>query len=295
VTQTRWLAPLAAILVAACGPMQNAGPAGGSETPQTPAASESPAASTRPTGGSPAAGSPEAAGPTPTINATSVAIAQSFQVPRKGSAEAQVVIYEFSDYLCPFCGRFARETLTEVAAKYGPDEVALVYWDFPLESHGIMALVSAEAAHCAGEQGEGRYWTMHDALFGNQAELEKVAGDDEPAAVAAAVQLAESAGLDGAAMQDCLSSTRYRPIVGALQRQALERGVEMTPTLVLVSRKPGGTEYGDPETVLGALSMADFEPYIQRSLSRAMGTSVPTPTSPPTPIPPPATATSASP
>jgi len=63
----------------------------------------------------------------------------------------------------------------------------------------------------------------------------------------------------------------------------------MTPTLVLVSRNPVTGEYTDPETVLGALPIEEFDPYIQRSLSRSMGTAVPTPT--PLPTEPPPTAT----
>jgi hypothetical protein len=92
-------------------------------------------------------------------------------------------------------------------------------------------------------------------------------------------------------MEACLAAGDYRPIVGALQQQALQRGVEMTPTLVVVRRDPSTGEYGDPETVLGTLPFAEFEPYLQRSLSRSLGTAVPTPTSPPTPTAAAATAT----
>src|SRR3989304_4570853 len=39
--------------------------------------------------------------------------------PFKGSADAPVTIVEFTDYLCPFCRRFANETLPAVLAAYG--------------------------------------------------------------------------------------------------------------------------------------------------------------------------------
>jgi protein-disulfide isomerase len=272
-----------ALTLAACGPQQPAAPAGQDGTAAPTAGTAASDAAT------PAAGSPVAEGPTPTINPTSEAIAKTFQVPIRGSENAAVRIYEFSDYLCPFCGRFARETAAEIRAKYNEDQVAFVHWDFPLQSHGIMAMVAAEASHCAGQQREGAYWTMNDILFEKQIPAESLQPDDQDGAVAKAVSLAEEAGLDGAAMKACLDSQVYRPIVAALQGQAMERQVEMTPTLVLVSRNPTTGVYGDPETILGVVPMSEFDPYIQRSLSRSMGTAVPTPTPPPTPVPPTAT------
>lgn len=288
---TLWLAPWLALLLAACGPQQPAAPAGEGTT----AAPTDVAGATGATPAAPVAsvaatdGTAQASGPTPTINPTSVAIAEDFEVPLRGNQDAQVRIYEFSDYLCPYCGRFARETASEVRKKYGPDKVAFIHWDFPLQSHGVMAMVAAEAAHCAEEQKPGDYWVMNDVLFEEQIAQDEIKPDDEQAAVAKAVGLAKSVGIDGDKLRACLESQTYRPIVGALLQQALERGVEMTPTLVVVSRNPTTGEYGEPETVLGALAMAEFEPYITRSISRALGTAVPTPTSPPTAVPPPVT------
>ncbi len=270
-----------ALLLAACGPQQNA------ESPaETVAAPEASVEATTVPADTTAAGEP-----TPTINPTSVAIAQNFEVPIRGDQDARVRIYEFSDYLCPFCGKFARETESELLDKYGPDEVALVFWDFPLTNHGVMAVVAAEAGHCAEEVQAGDYWKMHDTLFENQTKLEEVAPDGEAAAIDMAVELGKGVGLDEASLRICLEEKRYRPIVGALQQQALQRGVELTPTMVLVSRalqpdENGQYQYDNPETALGALSVAEMDAFIQRSLSRSMGTAVPTLTPEPTQPPP---------
>lgn len=285
-----WIILALAVAVTACGPQQS------TEVPSdASAAPESAADATTAPADDAAAADPDAtAGPTPTINPTSVAIAQTFEVPIRGNPDARVRIYEFSDYLCPYCGRFARETLSELKDKYGPDEVAIVYWDFPLSNHGVMAVVAAEAGHCVEEMEEGAYWKMHDTLFENQTKLEEVEPDDQAGAIDTAVELGEGIGADTAGLRACLEEQRYRPIVGALQQQALQRGVELTPTMVLVSRglQPGadGTyEYGEPETALGALNVAEMDAFIQRSLSRSMGTAVPTLTPPPTEPPPTAT------
>ena len=274
-----YLIPALALVIAACAPQPMTDPTTETGTPVDTTA-ETPAPP----------GTEVAKAPTSTANPTSLAIAENFQVPIRGSTEAKVRIYEFSDFLCPYCGQFARETAKEVIAKYGPDEVAFVYWDFPLSSHGAMSVVAAEAGHCAEEQAKGKYAEMHDALFEQQADLEQVDPADETAAITAALKVAQGVGVDEAAMKECLESKRYRQIVGALQGQALDRGVEMTPTFVLVSRSlnknaNGEYDYGDPETALGAVPMAELDAYIQRSLSRAMGTQVPTPTVPATPTP----------
>ena len=36
----------------------------------------------------------------------------------KGARSAKVVIVEFSDYECPFCGRYSRDTLPQLARDY---------------------------------------------------------------------------------------------------------------------------------------------------------------------------------
>jgi protein-disulfide isomerase len=80
-----------------------------------------------------------------------------------GDENAPVTIIEFSDYECPFCGRFYQQTLPQIKSNYiETGKVRLVYRDFPLSFHPN-AQKAAEAAECAGEQ--GKYFEMHDRLF----------------------------------------------------------------------------------------------------------------------------------
>src|SRR3989440_6854912 len=106
--------------------------------------------------------------------------------PLLGRADAPVTLVEFADYQCPFCQRFFATTLPALKKDYiDTGKLRYVFRDFPLDMHAH-ARQSAEAAHCAGEQ--GKYWAMHDALFQHQGAL------DPP-------QLAEYAravGVDGA-------------------------------------------------------------------------------------------------
>src|SRR5690606_14570992 len=86
--------------------------------------------------------------------------------PSRGPADAPVTIVEFSDFECPFCGR-ANPTIEQVEKAY-PDQVRVVFRDFPLPMHPH-ARKAAEAGHCANEQ--GKFWELHDKMFANQRAL----------------------------------------------------------------------------------------------------------------------------
>lgn len=77
-----------------------------------------------------------------------------------GKADAKVTIIEYGDYQCPGC-KSAAPVLKTVAAKY-PDDVKLVFRNYPLPGHGN-ARAAAAAAEAAGIQ--GKYWEMHDNLY----------------------------------------------------------------------------------------------------------------------------------
>ena len=90
--------------------------------------------------------------------------------PALGRPDAPVTLVEFSDYQCPFCGRFFSATLSTLKRDYiDTGKVRYVFRDYPLAQIHPQARKAAEAAHCAGDQ--GKYWEMHDRLFRNQKAL----------------------------------------------------------------------------------------------------------------------------
>ena len=88
--------------------------------------------------------------------------------PIRGAPSAPVTIVEFSDYQCPFCAQVV-PTLGRLLATYG-ERIRIIWKDFPLTDIHPQALTAAEAAHCAGEQGQ--YWQYHDRLFASQQALD---------------------------------------------------------------------------------------------------------------------------
>src|SRR5206468_10780677 len=91
--------------------------------------------------------------------------------PSLGRADAPVTLVEFSDFQCPFCGRFFATTLPALKQDYiDTGKLRYVFRDFPLDQLHPNARNAAAAAHCAGEQ--GKYWEMHDTLYRNQRTLQ---------------------------------------------------------------------------------------------------------------------------
>jgi len=138
-----------------------------------------------------------------------------------GNKNAPITIIEFSDFECPFCGRFFNQTLPSIKEKYiDTGKVKLVYRDFPLSFHPN-AQKAAEAAECAGEQ--NKFWEMHDILF------EKgVSGG-----INSFKQYAKDLGLDTTKFNSCLDSGRYTNEVQKDFQDGQSYGVSGTPTFFI--------------------------------------------------------------
>lgn len=79
-----------------------------------------------------------------------------------GSPDAPVTIFIFSDYQCPFCGKFFKETDLLIRKNYvETGEAKIIHKD--LAFLGPESKAAAQAAECAKDQ--GKYWQYHDALF----------------------------------------------------------------------------------------------------------------------------------
>lgn len=79
-----------------------------------------------------------------------------------GSVDAPVVLIEYADYRCPFCGVFARDTLPDLVDRYVESGDLRIEWrDLPIFGDDSMA--AAVAARAAGEQ--GRFWEFHEVLY----------------------------------------------------------------------------------------------------------------------------------
>jgi len=161
----------------------------------------------------------------------------------RGNPNAPVMLVEFSDYQCPFCGRI-QSTLNDLVAKYG-DKLGHTYRDFPLREIHPEAQAAAEASRCAGYQ--GKFWPYHDLLFANRSKL------DTPALK----QYARQMGLDAESFDACVASGKYAVEVAQDFEEGQRAGVSGTPAFFI-----------NGIFLNGARPAADFERIIEAELSR---------------------------
>lgn len=129
--------------------------------------------------------------------------------------KAKVVLIEYSDFECPYCGRH-NPTMIDVYEEYG-DDVAWVYRHFPLTSIHPEAIPAALASECAEEQ--GKFWEFSDALYENQTLLSNEYY----------TELATDLGLDIEQFTSCYESQKYLDKVESDQASGSAAGVTGTP------------------------------------------------------------------
>jgi protein-disulfide isomerase len=147
----------------------------------------------------------------------------------KGGAGAGLVLVEFSDFQCPFCGRHAKQTMPQIEREYvSTGKLLYVMRNLPLEQIHPDAFRAASAAECAGDQ--GKYWQMHEKLFGNQQAL----------TAADLTRYAQETGVEPNAFRRCMDADSHGAKIRQDLKDALAAGVSSTPTFFLGFAEGGG-------------------------------------------------------
>ncbi|MFW6042445.1 MAG: thioredoxin domain-containing protein [Chloroflexota bacterium] len=156
----------------------------------------------------------------------------------RGDPAAPVVLEEFSDYQCPFCSRFFRQTLPSLEEnQIASGEVVLVYYDFPIAQIHPQAPAAHEAAHCAGQEGALAYWAMHDILFDN---IEEWSGSNDATSIFS--RYASELNLDETQFDSCLDEGTFEARVQAGLERGAQRGVNSTPSFFLNDQRLVGAQ-----------------------------------------------------
>ncbi len=146
----------------------------------------------------------------------------------KGNADAPVTVTEFSDYQCPGCAYYATMLAAQFEQEYiATGKVRFVYHEYPLDGH-VNGVPAAIAARCAGEQGAGNYWAMHDYLFTNQRQW-----SGQPNPQAQFVAYARQIGLDTAAFESCYTSNRFRDAINQAKAAGDRLRIPGTPSFAV--------------------------------------------------------------
>lgn len=160
-----------------------------------------------------------------------------------GRADAPVVLIEYADFKCGYCGKFARDTEPALVKKYVDNGTLRIEWrNFPI--FGAESEAAARASWAAGQQ--GRFWEFHRAAYaegakekgfgkdrlkalGRQAgvpDLDRFVRDTDGSAAAAAVSKDQEQGYGIGATSTPSFLINGRPIAGAQPAETFTRAIE---------------------------------------------------------------------
>ena len=134
--------------------------------------------------------------------------------------EDGTLLIEYADFECPYCAA--------VSLKLNDRSLRRAFRHFPVRSSHPRAWTAACAAEAAAAQ--GRFWEMHDLLFGDQARLEDPHLWDR----------ARELGLD---LQRFDADRRSDAVIARVKRDfesGIRAGVVTTPTLFAAGRSYAG-------------------------------------------------------
>ena len=168
-----------------------------------------------------------------------------------GDPNAPVKIEEYSDFQCPACAAFYRDTEKLIAEQYvAANKVYFVYHSMGAWI-GSESAGAAEAALCAGDQ--GKFWDYHDLLFAN------LTGENIGAfRTQRLLAFGEALGLATGEFRPCLDNHKYASQVAQDRVEGEKLGVKVTPTFFINGKK-----------IEGALSFAAFQQEIESALAAA--------------------------
>lgn len=242
------LLTLAALLLTACGSYAPAAPLSELEERQTAIALQG-----RPTL-APLSDNATTPTPRPTPRPAAELLDLSIDDPRSlGSPEAPVLMVEFTDFECPFCNGYVRETRPQLLERFvDTGMVRIVARDFPVTQIHPAAMVAAVAGRCAAAQDQ--FWPMYEWLFATHG-VEWGGFPERDSEIFA--EFAAELGLDQAAFVACQADPAVEAAVQAEFAAAEELRVNATPTFLINGR-----------LLVGAQSLPAFERLFEQAAGR---------------------------
>jgi protein-disulfide isomerase len=166
--------------------------------------------------------------------------------PWKGGDKAKVVIQEWSDFQCPFCGR-VEGTVQQITKEYG-DKVKFVWRDKPLPMHPDAPLAAQAAREALKQKGPDGFWKMHDKMFANQ---QKIKREDLEG-------YAKEIGLDMDKFKNAMDQQPYKAAIEVDDKAGTDIGISGTPAFLI-----------NGYYISGAQPYSKFKKLIDRALSEA--------------------------
>ena len=173
--------------------------------------------------------------------------------PILGSESAPITIVEFGDYQCEACYAWfhnTRDTLIDNYIETG--KAKLIFVDLPFL--GRDSPTAAQASYCAEDQGQ--YWEYHTMLYTFQDGHPDSGWADRDRLNSFAFSL--DMNIDE--FNECMDSSKYKKRVKSNYDEAVNNGVQSTPTFIIIS------EDGKKEQFSGAQPYSVFSVTIESML-----------------------------
>lgn len=138
-----------------------------------------------------------------------------------GNKDAKVTMIEYGDFQCPACGAYF--PIVHQILKDFNGKIYFAYRYFPLTTVHRNAFVGAQAAQAANLQ--GKFWEMHDLLYGNQ---NKWSGLDNP--LDTFVSYAQKLGLNLDKFKSDYNAQSTKDFINSEENTGTNIGVNSTPT-----------------------------------------------------------------
>jgi protein-disulfide isomerase len=164
--------------------------------------------------------------------------------PMLGLKDAPITMVEFTDYQCPFCQRFHLQVYGELKKDFiDTGKVRFFSRDLPLDSLHPNAFRAAQAARCAGDQGQ--FWKLRDVMAAHPEALD----------IESLVVDTLSLHMDANTFRTCVNSGKYKEAVQGDVLEAMKIGADGTPAFVVGKSTPDGV---DGDMIVGAQPYAVF-------------------------------------
>lgn len=167
-----------------------------------------------------------------------------------GKVDAPVVMVAYSEFQCPFCGKFARDTEPTLVKKFVDQGILRIEWrDFPYL--GQESTTAAHAGRAAAAQ--GKFWAFHDVLYAPQAPV-----NSGKITEAHLTGIAKDLGLDVVRFRQDLNSPEIAASVQQDFKEGQSIGVTGTPAFLI-----------NGEPIIGAQPTDTFVAAVERAAAAA--------------------------
>lgn len=170
---------------------------------------------------------------------------------RAGDPNGALVLVKFTDYMCPYCAKWAASTFSEITGPYAEAAgLEVVVRNYPIEAIHRGATWIASTVECVADQSPRSALDIYRLLGSSTAPVDSTAF----------VRLASAGRIPTPAVEQCFTAPDIHPRVSADLAEAARLGLTGTPSFILGRRGGGDSIRGI--LISGAVPTAELKRLI---------------------------------